>query len=181
LLAAATTLAAVGAWAAETLPDLTPQFKPPRAGFPADHTFIVKLPREIAMPCVAVDASTARIAISRKLLDAYAASRRLGPDWKSEAERSAMILGDRARALLRAAKTASGIECGEVVDESALGDAKYLVSALLMSGNAMVIDAKGGRITERLRIHFFANGAGGFSTFYLDRGEMFFHLGTWVS
>jgi hypothetical protein len=32
-----------------------------------------------------------------------------------------------------------------------------------------------------MRIHFFANGAGGYSTFHLDRGEMFFHLDTWVS
>jgi hypothetical protein len=162
--------------------DLTPQFEPPRAGVSSDRTFIVRLPREVGTPCVAIDAITARILVSRKGLETLAAARRLGADWKGEDERMAMIHGDRARTLLGAARPAKGIECGEVVSEGALRDAKYLVVALLVSGNAMVVDAKGSRVTERMRIDYKATaGVGGFSTCYLDRGEMFFYLEGWVS
>lgn len=168
--------------AAQSEPDLTPRFKVPRPGRTLDETFIVQLPTQIEMPCVAVDAGTARIVVSRKILDALAQARPLGADWKGEAERMAMIRGDRARTLLGAASAVGGIECAERVQEAALRGATYLVMELLISANAMVVEAKGSRITERLRVEYHAKGGvGGFISFYLDRGTIFFLVESWVS
>ncbi len=119
----------------------------------------------------------ARVLVARKLLEALASARKVGADWKSESERMGMIRGERARELLGAAKPAQGLECAE----RALGYSptiEFLLGELLVAGKAAVVDEKGSRPTEKIRVRYKAGQVGGFVTYYLDRGEEFLSY-TW--
>jgi hypothetical protein len=176
--------AALAAWAAMSCAcfaqspiDLEPKFKRPEIRRDADETFVVAAPRQVDLPCVAVDVVAARVLVSRKLLDALAGAPAVSAQWKNDAQRMAMIRGDRARELLARAKPGKGIECAERASGIS-GNVQYLVGELLVSGNAAVVDEKGARVTEKFRVNYRASAAGGFITYYLDRGEVFLSY-TW--
>lgn len=167
--------------AAQSEVNLTPRFDAPREGVTVDESFIVELPGKAEVPCVAIEVGDTRVVVSRKILDVLARARPFDLEEKSAAERMAMHRGERARILLAVAEAGGDKGCAEMVRERELRDARYLVLELLISANAMVVDAKDGRILERIRVHYRATRrSGGEISFHREQGSMFLRVHWWV-
>ena len=165
---------------AQPAPDLTPKISPPKPRPGLDESFIIAVPKSVDAPCVAVLVVGARILVSRKHLEALASAAPISSKWKDEAQRMAMIRGDRARELLAGVQPATGIECPERAPGFS-SQVEFLLGALLLSGTAAVVDEKDARVTGKIRVQYEASRVGGFVTFHLDRGESFLSYAWFVT
>lgn len=109
----------------------------PPAGQTLDRSFEVALASRIDRPCIAVRANGAAVLIARAPLDAAVAAR--PARWRTEAEREALIRGDRAKLLLERARGGPDHAGCASVDARSIGDAGHLLVEWLEAGRAAVV------------------------------------------
>jgi hypothetical protein len=167
-------------------PMLPPRFEQPKAGGTMDVTFRVALegiPAETA--CVAVVREQATVLISRGILEHLKIAK--PTEARTEEERMAVLHGRRAEKLLESAtNTSDGFGCA-IVQTSFDADAEYLVSELLKSGQAGVVDSSTNRQVDHIYVRFKSfrvaplAGKGDVSFSLSERSAPFFIVLWWIS
>ncbi|WP_445145076.1 hypothetical protein [Dyella sp. Tek66A03] len=136
----------------------------------------------IPHPCASVRVTGARILLSQNTLDDL--SRNRIPTYQNEAQRLALIAGDRARLLLDGMSSETDesgcakITLGEAFPQR---DALYLVGQLLEGGQAVVVRDGTMRPELKIVIHDYNVRLSGERSFEFLGGGVFFSLLTWVS
>lgn len=157
----------------------------PPAGQTLDVTREIVLAAKIAPPCIAVVARNASILVSRTQLEALAGS--TPRQWRTEAERLALIRGRRANALLGLAGAEAGPGGCAPVEAARLGDAAHLVADLLESGDAAVLGQGAATPDRSVGVRYVGMRSAptvGFGEIYFLRGEpprSFFRVEWWRS
>lgn len=163
-----------------------PQFEQPKAGSTVDASFKVALEGVPAgSNCVSIMQEQAAILIPRDMLEYFKVAK--PEQYKTEEERMALIYGKRAEILLNSLQDIKDDHGCLVVDPSYDRDADYLISELLKSGQAGVIDNTAGRPVDHIYVHFKSFVAGplagkGDIHFSLrERSTPFFTVLWWIS
>lgn len=116
-----------------------PQFEVPKAGNTVDKSFKVNLDGVAAgTRCVSIMQDQAIIRISRDLLDSLVKNKPKVA--KTEEDRTEMLHGDRALILLENITSIKDDLGCDIIQSPLDSEAAYLVSALLQSGQAGVVD-----------------------------------------
>jgi hypothetical protein len=142
----------------------------------------VALLASMPTPCVSIQGSGARILLSRTDLIALDANH--GQTYQTEAERLAMIAGNRAKSLLDAissSRDASG--CAEIsfANGTDKQESMYLVGQLLEQGKAMVIRDGATQPELKIVVHDYNTPIMGTRSFEFVEGGAFLSYGTWVA
>ena len=163
-----------------------PQFEQPKAGNTIDISFKVALDGVPAgVSCVSVMQEQATILISRDILEHLTMAK--PADARTEEERMAYLNGIRAKILLdnlQDIKDGSGCS---IVQESFDNDAQYLVSDLLKSGQAGVVDNAAGKPVDHIYIRYKAfvaaplMGRGNIMFSFLEGSAPFLTVLWWIS
>jgi len=126
------------------LSPLNPPPEVPPVGTEVERSFEIPLPASVEGPSITVAADGAAIVISRELLETIVSED--GATWNSEEERQARIAAARAKKLLAMAAPVGGaMGSAEPLKAGALGDAIYLIVAILEAGKAVVVPAGSGK------------------------------------
>lgn len=111
----------------------------PPVGTDVDETRTVAQRSRAPADCLSVVLEGVTVLLDRDALARQAAAR--PAQWKTEAERMALIEGRRAAALLQAASLADGADCRHQVTQTLDGEDQYVVLAHLERGAAVVLPA----------------------------------------
>lgn len=130
----------------------------PPSGTDVDERRMVSLLQTAPSSCIAVPLSGASVVLDRAALEQQVAT---SPrEWKTEAERLALIAGKRAAALLAGLdETRTVLGCATSA-KAISADAMHLLLQYLEAGQALVLDLASGQPVPAVEVHYFGKRCG---------------------